>query len=238
MKSLKKIFKNYFLILFPYIVVFTASLYVPSDSDLGWHLKYGEYFFRHHAILRENIFSTMMTDYRWINSSWATDLLSYMTFNHFGFLGLAILGAITITGIFYFFTETCKLSFWEKSLIFPLILYLDKPFFEVSFRGQLLSLLFIGILFYLLDRFEQGKKRVILFTIPLFILWSNFHGQFLLGLGYFVLWSAFYSIKGFITSPERKKGKKNIKRRNFFNGCFSFIDSSNGYKPFWVRSNS
>lgn len=193
------LFKTYFFSLFPYIVVFTASLYAPSDSDLGWHLKYGEYFFKNGSILRENIFSTMMSGFRWINSSWATDLLSYATFRSFGFLGLSILAALIITAIFYFFSKAAKLDFFAQAIIFPILLYLQKPFFEVSFRGQLLSLLSTGILFYLLSEFETGKRKKIFLTIPLFVLWSNFHGQFLLGLGLFFLWTVLYLFKQILT---------------------------------------
>lgn len=197
--------KQFFFSFFPYLLVFLSSLYFPSDSDLGWHLKYGEYFFQNGMILRENIFSTMMPGFQWINSSWATDLLSFASFHLFGFLGLSVLGAMVITGIFYFYTKTCKLSFWEQAIIFPLVLYLEKPFLEVSFRGQLLSLLFLGILFYLLGLFENGKKKTIFLSIPLFVIWSNFHGQFLLGVGYFVLWSVFYLGKNFLNKHHVSK---------------------------------
>src|ERR1700694_5374886 len=89
----------------PYLAVFLASIFHPWDNDLGWHLAYGKYFFQHHAILRDNIFSTSMPNYHWVNSSWLTDLISYAIFNNFGFLGLSILGATTITATFYLFTK-------------------------------------------------------------------------------------------------------------------------------------
>jgi len=204
-KWLSNLVKTYFIAYFPFIVVFTASLYAPSDSDLGWHLKYGEYFYKNHTILRENIYSTMMAGYHWINSSWATDLLIYTTFRRFGFIGLSILGAIVITAIFYFFAKAAKLTFWDKAVLFPLLLYMEKPFFEVSFRGQLLSLLGTGILYFLLSEFEQGKKHKIFLTIPLFFVWSNFHGQFLLGLGLFFLWSGLYLGKNFYIARSSEK---------------------------------
>lgn len=191
-KWLSNLFRTYFVIYFPLIVVFTASLYVPSDSDLGWHLKYGEYFFKNHTILRENISSTMMPGYKWINSSWATDLVTYATFSRFGFFGLSVLGALIISATLYFFAEAVKLTFWQKAFIFPLILYFEEPLFEVSFRGQLLTLFFAGILYFLFSCFEEKKRSRLFLAVPLFFLWSNFHGQFILGLGLFLLLIGFH----------------------------------------------
>lgn len=184
-----------FLHIIPYIVVFISSLYHPYDPDLGWHLKYGEYFFKNRAILRENIFSTDMANFQWANSSWVTDLISYVTFNSFGFLGLAVLAAAVITLTFYFFARGAKLDYFEKALIFPLLLYFLAPLNSVSFKGQLLSLLFTGILVFLFKEYEEKKSKLIFLTIPLFILWSNIHGQFILGLGIFGLLIILHLIK-------------------------------------------
>ncbi|MBI5452214.1 hypothetical protein HY945_02040 [Candidatus Gottesmanbacteria bacterium] len=201
---LVNLFKTYFVGYFPYVVVFLASLYNSADSDLGWHLKYGEYFFKNFSILRENIFSTEMAGYRWVNSSWATDILSYITFNWMGFMGLTILGGLVVTAIFFFFAKAAKLSFWEKAFIFPLILYLEEPLTVVSFRGHLLSLLAISILYYLFKLFEEGNKKS-LFLIPLlFMLWSNFHGEFILGLGLLLGFIVFYIIRVFLLSSRAK----------------------------------
>lgn len=165
--------------------MFIASIHFPTDPDLGWHLKYGEYFFQNGKVLRDNIFSQMMSDFKWANTSWGTDLISYFTFNNFGFLGLSILGAVIVTLTFYFFSKGAKLSFFEESLIFPIVIYFMDPLNTISFRGQLLSLLFLGILSYLLSSFEKNKRYVYFIPI-LFLFWSNIHGQFLIGLALFL----------------------------------------------------
>lgn len=195
--------KNIFVSFFPFVIVFSYSLFVPYDSDMGWHIKYGEYFFKNHQILRENIFSTMMPGYNWINSSWATDLVTYLTFNNFGFLGISVLGALVVTAIFYFFAKAAKLSFWEKTILFPILLYLETAFIQVSFRGQQLTLLAFGVLYFLFSLYTEGKKRAALLFIPLFILWSNFHGQFILGLVILFLMSFFFVLQKYYFSSTK-----------------------------------
>jgi hypothetical protein len=175
----------------PFILVFIASLYRPYDADLGWHLKYGEHFFKTGQILRDNIYSTMMTDFKWANIAWLTDLVSYTAYSVGGFLGLTILGALVVTLTFYFFSLAFKLNFFEKALIFPILLILEHPVNQVSFRGQIFSTMFLSVLFFLLSKFEEGKGRIIYLLIPLFIVWSNISGQFILGVIIFILWVFF-----------------------------------------------
>src|SRR3989344_5953700 len=208
---------NFLFNFLTYSAVFFASLFHPYDFDLGWHLKYGEYFFKNDHILRENIFSSDMQNYHWVNSSWLTDLFSYATFANFGFLGLSILGAAVITATFYFFAKSARLDYFEKALIFPPLLYFLSPLNSVSFRGQLLSLMLLGILTYILTIttsrhshpsvvptktriginpsenpiLNQVEDDKILYLLPLlFAIWSNLHGQFILGLAVFAIWIA------------------------------------------------
>lgn len=186
------LFNSFVEPLLPYIVVFSASLYNPADSDLGWHIKYGEYFFTHGKILRDNIFSSTMVNFHWINHSWATDILTYAIYKPFGFFGLTIAGALVATLSVYCIAKAARLSFFEKAILFPLVLYLEEPMFINSFRSQLLSILGISFLYFLLKRFEQGKHRSLYFIIPLFFIWANIHGGFILGLAIFGMWIVLY----------------------------------------------
>ncbi len=171
----------------PFLFVFIASLYFPIDPDLGWHLKYGEYFLKYGGVLRDNPFSQLMPDYKWVNTSWMTDPISYFIFHNFGFVGLVILGALVITFTFYFFSKAARLSFFEESLIFPLLVYFIYPVNSVSFRGQLLNLMFLGVLFYLLSIYRENKK--IIYILPfVFLVWSGIDGEFLGGLLLFLGW--------------------------------------------------
>ena len=103
---------NLLLNILPFLFVFFASLYNPIDPDLGWHLKYGQYFFQNQKVLKENIFSVEMPNYQWVNHSWFSDLITYGIFNNFGFLGLSVAAAMVVALTFYFFSKASKMSFW------------------------------------------------------------------------------------------------------------------------------
>lgn len=177
----------------PLIFVFIASFYNSADLDLGWHLKYGQQFVNPPAgeprIAKANTFSSEMEGYRYPNTSWASDVILYVIYSKLGFLGITILGAMVITLTFYFFTKAAKLTLFGQSLIFPALIFLLAPQNAASYRAQLLSFLFMGILFYLLLKFTVRR----LLPIPfLFLIWANLHGEYLTGL---VLFGVFVAIK-------------------------------------------
>jgi len=192
---------QYFL---PYFTVFLATIYRPIDPDLGWHLKYGEYFFKNFRILRENIFSTEMPNFIWANISWGADLVYYLFYSFGGFLGLSIGGALVVMFTFFFFAKAYDLDFWEKAIIFPIILFFMNPVSANSFRGQQLSLLLFGVLIYLLSRYEKLKGKIIYLVPVLFLIWANTHGLFVVGLGVLGLWEIFYLLGLFLESKKMR----------------------------------
>lgn len=193
MKRFLKVF-DYILPILPFFIVFIYSLYQPSDPDLGWHLKYGAYFWQHGTVLRDNTFSTMMPDFHWANTSWLTDIIGYAVFYLGGFFGLTVAGALVVTLTFYFFAKAFQLTLWQETIVFPFVLYLEDPVNAVSFRGQQIALLFVGILFYLISQYEE-KPKILWLAIPLFFLWAAIDGEFILGLALFGLWVVLYIFK-------------------------------------------
>ncbi len=185
--STKNSFWRHLISIFLFIIVFWGSLYYPADSDLGWHLKYGQYFIDHGKILRENIFSSSMADYRWINHSWGTDVLTYLVFNNWGFWGLAVAGGIVAVAIFFFYSQAANLNLWQKTILFPILVILETPLFFASFRGQMVTVLGIGLLLYLLNLYRR-KRNYLQLCMPLFLVWANLHGGFVLGLIIYLGW--------------------------------------------------
>lgn len=194
-----------FLPILPYLFIFIASIFPPLDPDLGWHLKYGEYFYTHKKPLFTNIYSTSMPNFYWANPSWATDIVTYTAFRYFSFAGLSLLSAAVVTLTFFVISKTYKLKFLEQAIFFPLLFLLEHPVNSISFRGQQLSLLCIAILLFLLNYSEKkiyGKFSLPLFIPILFFIWANLHGQFLLGLGIFAVYIFGISLSVFLETKK------------------------------------
>lgn len=223
----------------PYLLVFLSSISQPSDPDLGWHLKYGEYFFQHGYPLRENVFSTMMPNFHWANTSWFTDIVTYALYHSFGFLGLSLGAAAVVTLTFFFFAQAARLTIWDKTFLFPLALYFINPVNIVSFRGQQLSLLFTGILFFILSQAVKnttvflGKVKVELFLIPLFFIWVNVHGQFILGVALFFIWILARLVTVYFFAERRKESLLQEIRR--WSVIFLLSSLATLINPFGIR---
>lgn len=204
----------------PYIFVFIASLYQPWDSDLGWHLKYGEYFFKYGEILKTNIYSTEMSGFHWANTGWLSDLITYQIFNIGGFSGLTLAAAVVITLTFLFFSRAYDLSFFDQVVIFPLLVILESPINEISFRGQLISILLLGVLMYVLLKVAKGKQLI--FIPLLFTFWINLHGQFVLGLAILFLFSGLKILEHLVSFNE-KINLSNIKKTLLVNKFYFYL---------------
>ena len=137
-----------------------------------------------------------MVGFVWPNTNWLTDVITYAIFSASGFFGLSLAAALIVTLTFWAFSKAFDLDFYQKAIIYPLLVILESPIHFVSFRGQLLSILFLGILFYFLEKLSERRKLV--FIPLLFVVWVNTHGQFILGLGIFGLYLGFKIIEQII----------------------------------------
>jgi len=164
------------------LTVFLFLLYPPTDSDLGWHLKYGEYFLQNKQILRQDIFSHTFQGYPWINHSWLFDILAYLSFAQLRFLGLSILGALIVFAALKTILKSVKASPLETLLSASIFIFFAKNSLEVGIRSQFLSWLGLSVLLFLLNKYKKGQAKALLFLPLLFLFWANFHGTFLLGL--------------------------------------------------------
>jgi len=106
------------------------------------------------------------------------------------------------------------MNLWEQTIVFPLILYLEEPINVVSFRGQQIVLLFIGILFYLISLYEE-KPKLLWLTVPLFWIWVDIDGEFLLGYILFVSWVVLYITKNLIEKSLIQNSKKGKVQKRF-----------------------
>ncbi len=212
MKKLK-LTKTKALETLPYALVFLAGFRFPIDSDIGWHLKHGEYFLLKGRILDINTLSSDMAGFQYINHSWLFDNFTYIIFKFWGFIGLSIASSIFFVLIFYFISKISKISLWQKLILFPLFIFLELENLKFSYSAQNLSVLFTLILFYLLGELGKGKPKIILPLIfGLLALWTNIHGQFASGLALITVFIFTYFVQKFFKKEpfERKKDLSTI----------------------------
>jgi hypothetical protein len=162
------------------ILIFAMAARTPLDSDMWWHLRAGEDTLRMGRPMTVDTFSHTRQGERWVNHSWLSQVLLYLLYQMGGYFALGAFVALL-----------AALSFWLVSLqmdgpvllrAFILIFAAMTAALVWSPRPQMTSLVFFGLVGTILYLFKWRGRDYLWAFIPVFILWSNLHGGYALGL--------------------------------------------------------
>lgn len=191
MTKLKQMFNTRLLSTVLLIIIGTMIMFSPpTDPDFGWHYKYGEHIYQHHKILKENIFSFTNTGYKWVNSYWLSQAYLYTTHHLLGHVTPTIINGAVLSIFLLYILKKHTNDFFSISFVYLLCVVMFREY-SVTIRPIYFSTIFLIILNHLLLRGEKNK----IFIPLVFLLWANFHADFLLGL--FIL--GVYSLSKFFS---------------------------------------
>jgi len=181
----KRIFLLFVVVFFVFTALFASQKIVSFDD--WWHLKTGEWIWQHKAVPYVDSFSYTFHGAEWIDFEWLFQALIYPIYKFGGFGGLIIFKIVVVLLAFVVLFLTCREVDGGKrwltlTVIFVSLLVIRGRFFV---RPQIISLLFLALYLYLLTLHRGGKittRQLILFLIPIHILWVNFHGGFMVGI--------------------------------------------------------
>jgi tetratricopeptide (TPR) repeat protein len=166
---------------------------------LWCHFKTGEYIVKNFNVPQVDVFSYTLENQPWVDHEWLSQILFYVVFAKFSWLGINILKALIIALcflIFLFFTIS-KYKKFIYAVLFALFSVLAFGYRSFA-RPEIFSYLLLCLFFYIL---EDERK---IYLLPLLqVLWVNLHGYFILGPILIFL----YSI-GELVSGSRIKAKK------------------------------
>jgi hypothetical protein len=169
-----------FFLLVALALIFIIAARTPVDSDMWWHLRAGEATLQQGKPLLSDIFSYTRYGQPWINHSWLAEVIMYLAFQAGSFFALGFGVALLATVSMY----VVYLQMEGSSLLKAFVLVLGAIIASLvwSPRPQIFSLVFLALVAYLLYLYKWHKQDRLIWLIPIFILWSNFHGGFPLGL--------------------------------------------------------
>lgn len=172
-----------------FIIAFLLLVTQPArDPDLGWHLRYGQYFFQTGHVLRDNIISFVWPQYKWVQASWGYDLIVYQLFTHLGFLGLSVTaGLCTLFTFCIVIWPPKRLNLVQLLFLGIVFIALVGPMWGGGMRTATISTIFMAASIVISDRIldPDGRKTPawVMYLLPVFFLvWANLHGGFALGL--------------------------------------------------------
>lgn len=153
-----------------------------ADPDLGWHLRNAEYMVHQHKFLRQDLFSSTTFGDPWMDHEWLSELPFYLGWKLSGmrgvFLATIVLIETVLLGIFrlaYEHSGCAKSAFIVSVLAIVLA--------SVSFGPRTLLFGWICLIaeLMILLRFRNGRDLTWLLP-PLFMVWVNLHGSWMIGL--------------------------------------------------------
>jgi hypothetical protein len=162
------------------VLVFAMAARTPLDSDMWWHLRAGEATLQSGRPVLDDAFSFTRAGMAWVNHSWLAQVGMALTYRLGGMIGLSAL----VAGLASFSLGLVYLQMEGPGLMRAFILVLAAAVAAPvwSPRPQLTSLVLFGALGYLLYLYKWRQVDRLWLLAPLFVLWSNLHGGYVLGL--------------------------------------------------------
>jgi hypothetical protein len=155
-----------------------------DDPDVWWHLSAGQWIVEHRAVPSTDTFSSHGVGKPWTAYSWIPEVMLYGLHRTLGLRGLLLFTVAFSIAILVAFHRLIRRLQPAGSLDAILVLTAALGLIPVMMpRPWLLSVLFFIIeLDILLTASRRGDRRLLLWLIPLFVLWANSHIQFVMGL--------------------------------------------------------
>jgi len=170
------------------VALLVGGMFVPLrsffvDPDVWWHIKVGATLLSTHHWPTVDAYSFTARGTPWIAYEWLGEVFLAAVQRAWGFPGLMAVGvgltAAILFALYTLATLRCgnsKAAFVTCTVLVPLV------YPSCSFRPQMLGYLFLVLTLIVLERFRRGHIGALWFLPPLFLVWVNTHGSFVLGL--------------------------------------------------------
>ena len=155
-----------------------------QDPDYFWHVTAGQWIVDNGRVPNTDPFSFTWAGQPWTPHEWLSEVLMFWLVN-----GLGRTAATFVWGLFpaaIVATQAAMLArrgvgvlaFALPAVLIGLVI---TPY--VTLRPQAVSWLLLSVLLWFLWELRPERPRRALLLIPLFVLWANLHGVYVIGLG-------------------------------------------------------
>ncbi|MBM4072861.1 MAG: hypothetical protein FJ271_28625 [Planctomycetes bacterium] len=184
------------------LLTFLLASFAIRNSDFFLRLATGRLIAQGEYQFGVDPFSFTTENVYWANPSWLYDLLVYLIHVVSGGVGLVLAKALLMVGVAWLMLRHRRP---EQPAFVPVIvcalsIVVMSPRF--LFQPMCVSLSFLGMTLLVLERSKRLERRLWLLP-PMFLLWANIDGWFILGLLLAALYLLGEWIKG--TDPARRK---------------------------------
>ena len=170
-----------------------------ADIDLWGYLAFGRIFWETGQFSYHDPFAYTPTKDLWVYHEWLTGILYYYIFKHTEHAGLQLLRyALVLVTIYLIYLTAVKRGSTPLAACIALVpTMLLISFGYVPVRAQMFTYFFFILTLYILESARLGQRWMILaWLLPVQILWCNFHGGFVAGIGLIGLYAIGEALSG------------------------------------------
>jgi len=178
-------------------ILLAAITYTTADPDLWGHVRFGLDILRDRTIPHLDPYS-FSSDQSWINHEWAAEALAAGAFRIGGNTGLILVKVALVAAMLFLLDATLRREGVDASrardvlAAIAMITTLEQAF---HVRPQVFSLAFFAALLACLTAARRTRQWLVLLP-PLFAVWANLHGGWMVGGGVLALWTAGVAVSG------------------------------------------
>ena len=158
------------------------------DPDFWWHLRAGQLILAHGGLLGTDPFTFTVPGHAWTMHEWLTEV-SYAVLQSATGLGVIVLllSLITWCGIACLGLRASLRHPNRFILALGLLLTTVAGYPIWGPRVQMVTFCFAALTLLLVERHIGRGGRMVWLLVPLYLLWSNLHSGFIIGLGFIAL---------------------------------------------------
>jgi hypothetical protein len=177
------------------LAVIFSALHTPGhilvDPDIWWHLADARILTTTHHFIRVEPYSFTVAGERWVNPEWLSELPYWFGYRILGLRGIYLMTLIVLSANVFFLywrsrykAQNTGIALWMAGfgLFFMCV--------NASARTILLAYLALSAEMAILEAVERGRARLLWLLPPLFCVWINLHGSWIIGLALVVLYTA------------------------------------------------
>ncbi len=190
------------------------------DLDLFHEMALIRESFRLGYLPRADTFSYLPTLNPVVHHEWGVGLIIYLITVQ---LGLGAAGLMALKYLLAAFIALGCLSFaTRQGASYPVFAFLGLVGIALgqagfsTIRAQLFTLGFVIILLFLLAEDRKGKHWALWVWLPIYLIWLNLHGGFLVGVGLLAVYISERFFVSFLTERNFLKSLQMIQRQIFF----------------------
>src|ERR1700693_1888549 len=187
-------------------VLFTLPLPVTrtiQDPDFWWHLRAGQLIIQHGGLLGNDPFTYTVPGHHWTMHEWLNEVLFAIEYA-IGGLGLIvlILSAVTWAGLICVMEKARLRRPGRGALGVGMLVAVVAGFPIWGPRVQMITFAFAALTLLLVERHLMRGGKAIWWLVPLFLVWSNFHSGFVIGLGFTAIILAAELVGAWLRMPD------------------------------------